>query len=186
MAREQPEDPEISRFKRQAQKYLAQVPWVAYLTHNESLGKLLESKKQHHTAPFMEQPVHMDVLDLSYGWVQKLRTVKQLKDYFPGPLSSQKQEATTRMYLLSVDDTSVEALGLIGSFLNIQPDVLALHMVTHPPLHFSLPSSMDAKSSLGFEYLSLYDGAISTQKMSFSVTSQDKDMWTGRLLLLLL
>ena len=176
-----PEDPEIIRLRRQAQDYLAQVHWVAYLTHNESLRNLLEREREHPTGPFMEQTLHLDVLDLSSGQVQKLRTVKQLKDSFSQLLSNHKQEVTSRVYFLSVDDTSVQTLGLIGSFLNIRQDVFALHMVTHPPLHFSLPSSLDTKSSLVFEYMSLYEGVVSTQKMTFCVPRKDKDIWTGRL-----
>jgi hypothetical protein len=176
------EDPELGKLRRQAIKYLEQVPWVSYLTHNTSLRNLLKRKDEEPTDLFMDQLLHVDMLNLASGHLQKLRTVKQLRDHF----SYCKQEVTSRVYFVSVDDTPVQTLGLIGSFINIKPDVFALHMVTHPPLHLSLPSSLDAKSSLGFEYMSLSDGEISTQKMTFSVPSKDKDIWTGKLPFLLL
>lgn len=180
------EDPEIGRLRRQAQEYLAQVPWMAYLTYNESLPNLLERKIERHTGPLMEQTLHLDVLDLSSDQVQKLRMVKQLRDYCSGYPLYYKQEVTSRVYFLSVDDTSVQTLGLIGSSLNIHPDVFALHMVTHPPLHFSLPWSLDAKASLSFEYMSLCNGTICTQKITFCVPRKEKNIWTGRLPLPLL
>lgn len=165
---------EAGRLRTEARKYLDSRPWITSLMHNESLLDLARRCGINETpieinSSFLEQPLDVQVLELPSGEIRELKSLTQLQTY----VHNSARRSVSRIFFVAPETLSTEALGLVGSLLSIPIDALALHMVRSPPLHFSLPSKLDARPSNIFEYLSIVKGSVSNKKVSLSLNTDN-------------
>lgn len=156
--------------------------------HNETLLDLAQKHGFNNTAvesdvSFLEERLDAQVFEVPFAArARRLETLRELDKYVrdpPTPWSS--LAGKSRVYLVCVEGLSTDAIGLVCSLLDVNADALALHLVSPAPLHYSLPSSIDARPSMLFEYMSLVESSILTKKMSFSLTSYESaNSWTGK------
>jgi hypothetical protein len=156
--------------------------------HNETLLDLAQKHGISNTTvesdvSFLEEKLDAQVFEVPIAdRVRRLESLRELDKYVREPPTPWPSLAgKTACILGCLEGLSTDAIGLVCSLLDVNADALALHLVSTAPLHYSLPSSLDARPSMQFEYMSLVESSILTKKMSFSITSYGSaNSWSGK------
>lgn len=169
---------DASKLRDRARKYLETIPWISSLMHNETLLELAQKHGISNTTvesdvSFLEERLDAQVFEAPIAdRVRRIESLRELDKYVhepPTPWSS--LAGKPRVYLVCLEGLSTDAIGLVCSLLDVHADALALHLVSTAPLHYSLPSSLNNRPSMQFEYMSLVESSILTKNMSFSMPS---------------
>ncbi|GFG11363.1 hypothetical protein IFM61392_06873 [Aspergillus lentulus] len=124
----------------------------------------------------------VNILVLEQGDIitrRRLRSVDALRHYL------RYSRPARRLYLVSSESLSDTVVGLLGSSLDLNPDLFALFLSRQDlPLSLSIPSSIAARQIVQFNYYRIdNNGALHREHISFSMSQGGEESWTGLLLL---
>lgn len=125
-----------------------------------------------------DEPVNILVLELGDIVTQRrLRSVDGLRRYL-----NRNSHLARRLYLVSPESLSDTVVGLLGTKLELNPDLFALFLSQRDqPLTLSIPSTITARQIVQFNYYRIDNiGALCKERISFSLSQRRQESWTGK------